>query len=133
MVVGGRAASVLPLNLPHLQNLIKRDCESYRTEFQLQQNHFYSTLALMQVGGWEVEKCGGDASDEGSLENLITFMSHCVPCYISKSKSPFKGTSAAVENDASKFVTTLMDLMMTQKRNQRKMKTRLSPRKVVIK
>lgn len=101
MVVGGRAASVLPLNLPHLQNLIKRDSESYRTEFHLQQTHFYSTLALMQAGGWEVEACGGDASDEGSLENLITFMSHCVPCFITKN----------VENDATKFVATLMDLL----------------------
>lgn len=104
MVVGGRAASVLPLNLPHLQNLIKRDSESYRTEFQLQQTHFYSTLALMQAGGWEVEKCGTDTSDEGSLENLITFMSHCVPCYIQKSTEIEK-------SDASKFVSTLMDLL----------------------
>lgn len=104
MVVGGRAASVLPLNLPHLQNLIKRDSESYRTEFHLQQTHFYSTLALMQAGGWEVETCGGDTSDEGSLENLITFMSHCVPCYINNK-------NIKIENDASKFVTTLMDLL----------------------
>ena len=109
MVVGGRAASVLPLNLPHLQNLIKRDNESYRTEFNLQQTHFYSTLALMQAGGLEVEKCGADASDEGSLENLITFMSHCVPCYIKKTKS--NTASGVVEDDASKFVTTLMDLL----------------------
>lgn len=101
MVVGGRAASVLPLNLPHLQNLIKRDPESYRTEFHLQQTHFYSTLALMQAGGWEVEACVGDASDEGSLENLITFMSHCVPCFINKN----------IDNDATKFVGTLMDLL----------------------
>ena len=105
MVVGGRAASVLPLNLPHLQNLIKRDQESYRTEFLLQQTHFYSTLGLMQASGWDtIADSTGNGSDEDSLENLITFMSHCVPCYALKSKS-------SSECDAEKFVNTLMDLL----------------------
>lgn len=114
MVVGGRAASVLPLNLPHLQNLIKRDGESYKTEFQLQQTHFYSTLALLQASGWDVEKCGGDSSDEGSLENLITFMSHCAPCYIPTNKNNTNNnlkSSQSNENEATTFVNTLMDLL----------------------
>lgn len=105
MVVGGRAASVLPLNLPHLQNVIKRDKDSYRSEFLLQQTHFYSTLGLMQASGWDAAEGGSEGitgSDEDTLENLITFMSHCVPCYIGKT---------SVGSDAEKFVTTLMDLL----------------------
>ena len=111
MVIGGRAASVLPLNLPHLQNLIKRDSDSYRTEFLLQQNHFYSTLGLLQASGWDVE--GGNASDEGSLENLITFMSHVVPSFSNKNKSSTAKLSTSLElvDDAERFVATLMDLL----------------------
>lgn len=102
MVVGGRAASVLPLNLPHLQNLIKRDSDSYRSEFLLQQTHFYSTLGLMQASGWE--NAIAASADDDSLENLITFMSHCVPCYTNKN-------SASGSDDAIKFVGCLMDLL----------------------
>ena len=111
MVVGGRAASVLPLNLPHLQNLIKRDNESYRSEFLMQQTHFYSTLGLMQASGWDTGVDGNEGiggSDEDSLENLITFMSHCVPCYTAKT---VKTSAPASGSDAEKFVTTLMDLL----------------------
>lgn len=111
MVVGGRAASVLPLNLPHLQNLIKRDQESYRTEFLLQQTHFYSTLGLMQASGWDsIADSTVNGSDEDSLENLITFMSHCVPCYALANKSKTPGSTSS-ECDAEKFVNTLMDLL----------------------
>ena len=111
MVVGGRAASVLPLNLPHLQNLIKRDQESYRTEFLLQQTHFYSTLGLMQASGWDsIADSTVNGSDEDSLENLITFMSHCVPCYAPANKSKTPGSTSS-ECDAEKFVNTLMDLL----------------------
>lgn len=106
MVVGGRAASVLPLNLPHLQNLIKRDSDSYRSEFLLQQTHFYSTLGLMQASGWDNAgmTSSHDGTDEDTLENLITFMSHCVPCYTNKN-------IASGSDDAVKFVTCLMDLL----------------------
>jgi protein SDA1 len=99
MVVGGRAASLLPLNLPHLQNLIKRDSASYRSEFVMQQTHFYSTLDLLQASGWDVEKCGG-GSDEDLLENLITFMAHVTPCY---------GSGAG--SDSQRFVGVLMELL----------------------
>lgn len=118
MVVGGRAATLLPLNLPHLQNLIKRDKDSYRPEFLLQQAHFYSTLDLMQASGWEINETGGG---EESFENLITFMSHVVPCYVKETKGA--SSSSAKKNNVStankngpvdesvKFVTTVMDLL----------------------
>ena len=102
MVVGGRAAALLPLNLPHLQNLIKRDPDSYRSEFCLQQTHFYSTLSLQQASGWSAEAVG--LGQEGSategLEGLITFMSHVVPSYAAKHPE-----------EAKQFVQILMETL----------------------
>jgi protein SDA1 len=39
----------LPNNLPQLQNLIKRDPESYKEEFQQQWRHFDSTLQVFEL------------------------------------------------------------------------------------
>lgn len=102
MVVGGRAASLLPLNLPHLQNLIKRDPESYRSEFLLQQSHFYSTLALQQASGWSAEAVGlgQEGSTTDGLEGLIIFMSHVLPCY-----------AKTAPEDSKQFIETLMELL----------------------
>ncbi len=41
-----RQNNQLPNNLPQLQNLIKRDAESYKEEFQQQFRHFQWVLAL---------------------------------------------------------------------------------------
>jgi len=45
MVKQSRAA-LLPTNLPHLQNLIKRDSGSYKEEFLLQWQHYQSSHAI---------------------------------------------------------------------------------------
>jgi protein SDA1 len=45
MVKQSRAA-LLPTNLPHLQNLIKRDAGSYREEFLLQWQHYQSSYSI---------------------------------------------------------------------------------------
>lgn len=39
-------AMMLELNLPQLQNLIKRDHQSYREEFLRQLNHFESSIEV---------------------------------------------------------------------------------------
>lgn len=39
----------LPDNLPQLQNLIKRDAESYREEFLQQYQHFLSVLEIFRL------------------------------------------------------------------------------------
>ena len=44
-----RQGNQLPNNLPQLQNLIKRDSESYKEEFQQQLRHFNSTLAVFEL------------------------------------------------------------------------------------
>ena len=50
-----RQGNQLPNNLPQLQNLIKRDAESYKEEFQQQLRHFNSTLAVFELSPEKVE------------------------------------------------------------------------------
>lgn len=55
----------LPDNLPQLQNLIKRDPESYREEFLQQHRHFLSVLEVFQLTPDQPNK---------SLDELIIFI-----------------------------------------------------------
>ena len=67
----------------------------------------------MQASGWDTGINGNEGitgSDEDTLENLITFMSHCVPCYTAKSVIG-GGAIKKVDSDAEKFISTLMDLL----------------------
>ena len=50
-----RQGNQLPNNLPQLQNLIKRDKESYKEEFQQQLRHFNSTLAVFELSPEKVQ------------------------------------------------------------------------------
>ena len=65
-------SSTLPLNLPQLQNLIKRDPQSYRDEFLQQYHHCQSRLALFKLRLHEEDK---------DLISSISFMSHVAGCY----------------------------------------------------
>ena len=51
-----RQGNQLPNNLPQLQNLIKRDSESYKEEFQQQLRHFNSTLAVFELSPEKVRQ-----------------------------------------------------------------------------
>lgn len=62
----------LPNNLPQLQNLIKRDPESYKEEFQQQWRHFTSTLQVFELSPGEFNK---------SLEELVMFLAQVAKCY----------------------------------------------------
>lgn len=62
-----RSASHLPYNYPQLQNLIKRDSESYREEFLQQYQHFKSSLEILQVRPDTVEE---------HFEALVMFIAH---------------------------------------------------------
>lgn len=55
----------LPDNLPQLQNLIKRDPESYKDEFQQQYRHFLSSLEVFALNPTEENK---------SLDELVMFI-----------------------------------------------------------
>ena len=67
-----RQSNQLPNNLPQLQNLIKRDSESYKEEFQQQLRHFNSTLAVFELTP--------DKFNE-SLDELIMFLAQVAKCY----------------------------------------------------
>ena len=55
----------LPDNLPQLQNLIKRDSESYKDEFEQQYRHFLSSLEVFALNPGEENK---------SLDELVMFI-----------------------------------------------------------
>jgi protein SDA1 len=65
-------AELLTMNLPQLQNLIKRDSKSYKEEFLVQWQHFESSVAIFEL-----------APDKESQEfaEQIMFISQVYPCY----------------------------------------------------
>ncbi|XP_053987037.1 protein SDA1 homolog [Hylaeus volcanicus] len=62
----------LPENLPQLQNLIKRDPESYKEEFLQQQHHYKSTLEVFCLSPNKFNK---------SLDEIVTFLAQVAHCY----------------------------------------------------
>jgi len=67
-----RQNNQLPNNLPQLQNLIKRDAESYKEEFLQQFRHFQSTLAVFELSP--------DLFNE-ALDTLVMFLAQVAKCY----------------------------------------------------
>ena len=67
--------SITAAKLPQLQNLIKRDPEAYKDEFELQFRHFQSELEIFQLR---------PTSDSDRFTDLLTFMSHVSVCYREK-------------------------------------------------
>lgn len=55
----------LPHNLPQLQNLIKRDPDSYRDEFLQQYRHFQGIVEIFRLNPGEENK---------SLDELVMFI-----------------------------------------------------------
>ncbi|XP_017887362.1 protein SDA1 homolog [Ceratina calcarata] len=62
----------LPENLPQLQNLIKRDPESYKEEFLQQHQHYKSVLEIFRLTPNKFNK---------SLDEIVTFLSQVAHCY----------------------------------------------------
>ncbi|KAL1138749.1 hypothetical protein AAG570_008811 [Ranatra chinensis] len=62
----------LPQNLPQLQNLIKRDPQSYKDEFMQQHMHYKSLLSIFQLHPNQYNK---------GLDDLIMFMAQVAQCY----------------------------------------------------
>jgi len=82
-----RQNNQLPNNLPQLQNLIKRDPDSYKDEFQQQYRHFQATLAVFKLS---------PAVYNQSLEELSIFLAQVAKCY---------------REDLSGFPQTLIDVL----------------------
>jgi protein SDA1 len=86
-----RSASHLPHNYPQLQNLIKRDAESYREEFLQQYQHFKSALAILKMRPDSVED---------HFEPLASFLSHVVYLYPGEAKEFPEILFDLLENDS---------------------------------
>jgi len=82
-----RQNNQLPSNLPQLQNLIKRDADSYKEEFSQQLRHFNSTLQVFELKP--------DVFNS-SLDELIMFLAQVAKCY---------------QEELSDFPQTLVDLL----------------------
>ncbi|KAJ2723533.1 Severe Depolymerization of Actin [Coemansia sp. Benny D115] len=67
-----RSANLLN-NLPQLQNLIKRDPQSYQDEFNQQLHHFEASLAIFEL------KPDEEAKDFGALINFLSQVAKCYP------------------------------------------------------
>uniref|UniRef100_T1GI53 Protein SDA1 n=1 Tax=Megaselia scalaris TaxID=36166 RepID=T1GI53_MEGSC len=61
-----------PGQFPQLQNLIKRDPESYKEEFEQQYRHFLGTLEIFKLNPIDENK---------SFDDLVTFISQVAQCY----------------------------------------------------
>lgn len=67
-----RNRNQLPNNLPQLQNLIKRDAESYKDEFHQQYQHFISNLEVFKHKPDQYSK---------TLDELIMFLAQISHCF----------------------------------------------------
>ena len=85
-----RQGNQLPNNLPQLQNLIKRDAESYKEEFQQQLRHFNSTLAVFELSPEKVDNLKTHYrvicqlftfQFNESLDELVMFLAQVAKCY----------------------------------------------------
>ncbi|KAK3696721.1 hypothetical protein QZH41_013081 [Actinostola sp. cb2023] len=67
-----RNSNKIPNNLPQLQNLIKRDAESYKEEFLQQYRHYQSNLQIFNLNPSNPSK---------TLQELVTFLCQVAHCY----------------------------------------------------
>ncbi|KAG6442367.1 protein SDA1 homolog [Manduca sexta] len=72
-----RQNNQLPNNLTQLQNLIKRDPESYKEEFQQQLAHFETTLEIFNLNPTQYNK---------KLDEQAMFLAQVAQCYLNEMK-----------------------------------------------
>jgi len=77
MKMATKTKSKLVLNLPQLQNCIKRDPSTYEEEFRVQLRHYESVLQILMFN---------PAYFDRDFESLVMFLAHTVPCYKKQSK-----------------------------------------------
>lgn len=71
--MSGRHNNKLPNNLPQLQNLIKRDPQSYIEEFQQQYRHYQSNVQIFKLQPDKPYK---------ELADLVMFLAQVAHCYL---------------------------------------------------
>ena len=67
-----KSSSSTAINLPQLQNLMKRDPESYLDELEQQLRHFSATLAVFEMNPGEHNR---------ALEEVVMFLAQVAKCY----------------------------------------------------
>lgn len=72
-------ASLLPTNVILLQNLVKRDPESYREEFLQQYSHYQSLRDIFMLNSIDSES--NDATSTAQFTELIGFVSQVCSCF----------------------------------------------------
>uniref|UniRef100_A0AAY5JZL1 Protein SDA1 n=1 Tax=Esox lucius TaxID=8010 RepID=A0AAY5JZL1_ESOLU len=72
-IMSGRHHNKLPNNLPQLQNLIKRDPQSYTEEFQQQYRHYQSNVQIFKLQPDKPNK---------ELADLVMFLAQVGHCYL---------------------------------------------------
>ncbi|NP_001133925.1 protein SDA1 homolog [Salmo salar] len=72
-ILSGRHSNKLPTNLPQLQNLIKRDPQSYTEEFLQQYRHYQSNVQIFKL---QPDKPNKELSD------LVMFLAQVGHCYL---------------------------------------------------
>uniref|UniRef100_H3CQ09 Protein SDA1 n=1 Tax=Tetraodon nigroviridis TaxID=99883 RepID=H3CQ09_TETNG len=71
--MSGRQSNKLPSNLPQLQNLIKRDPQSYEDEFLQQHRHYQSNVQIFKLQPNKPNK---------ELAELVMFLAQVSHCYL---------------------------------------------------
>ena len=95
----------LPHNLPQLQNLIKRDPESYKEEFFQQYNQYKSLIEIFKAKPEDYEK---------QLDDLLMFLAQVSHLYIKKKKNEGDDIDEDGEDDEVKvknYPKELMDIL----------------------
>uniref|UniRef100_A0A673Y8L1 Protein SDA1 n=1 Tax=Salmo trutta TaxID=8032 RepID=A0A673Y8L1_SALTR len=72
-ILSGRHSNKLPTNLPQLQNLIKRDPQSYTEEFLQQYRHYQSNVQIFKLQPDKPNK---------ELADLVMFLAQVGHCYL---------------------------------------------------
>ena len=67
-----RSSTSTAINLPQLQNLMKRDPESYLDELEQQLRHFSATLKVFEMSPGEYNR---------ALEEVVMFLAQVAKCY----------------------------------------------------
>lgn len=93
---------LLTSNLPQLQNLIKRDPESYKEEFLNQYNHYLSLLRLVQHSPLAFSASSTSSNNSNtaqSFKDLVTFVAQVAQCYPTETEGFAKGISDLILED----------------------------------
>ncbi|EPX73438.1 SDA1 family protein [Schizosaccharomyces octosporus yFS286] len=93
-MVKRRTAAVLPINLPHLQHLVKKDPKSYRDEFLQQWNHYETVREIFLIQ---------PSNDVTEFNSLIDFIAQTCNHYTDITKDFSKELMDLLQKNHAQF------------------------------